>query len=163
MRLALSYDDIRIIPGYSDIKSRSFVDPGTCLDEKRDIWLDTPIVARPMQTICGEEMASKMEDLGGLGIVHRFMPIEQQIRILKALDEAGKVLCAAAVGVKEEGKERYVRLINEANIKLVLIDVAHGHHILVKEMVDFIRSLGYDIHIMAGNIATPSAVKDMAS
>ena len=52
---ALTYDDVLLVPQYSDIESRSEVDIGNCLDEK--IRLELPILSAPMDTVTTVEMA----------------------------------------------------------------------------------------------------------
>ena len=73
-----------------------------------------------------------------------------------------KVLVGAAVGVLDDYMDRSVAAI-EAGAKVICIDVAHGHHVLVKRAIQSIRELvGDDIHIMAGNVATLEGFNDLA-
>ena len=73
---ALTYDDINLIPAYSDIESRSQIDLTTRLTTNYSIKI--PLIASPMDTVCDSEMAIAMAELGGVGCIHRFMSIEQQ-------------------------------------------------------------------------------------
>ena len=73
---ALTYDDINLIPQYSDIESRSQIDLTTQLTTNYKIKV--PLIASPMDTVCDSEMAIAMGELGGVGCIHRFMTIEEQ-------------------------------------------------------------------------------------
>ena len=66
---ALAYDDVLLVPQYSDIESRSEVDIGNCVDEK--IRLELPILSAPMDTVTTVEMAVAMRKANALGIMHR--------------------------------------------------------------------------------------------
>ena len=77
MDLALSYDDVLIIPKYSNIESRADVLPLTNLTPK--IKLQIPIVSSNMDTVTEAQMAIALAQLGGIGIIHRFNTIEQQV------------------------------------------------------------------------------------
>ena len=72
-----------------------------------------------------------------------------------------------SVGVKDVDKERFDKLY-EAGARIFCIDVAHGHHIHVKNMLNWINarlepSLRQIITVIAGNIATPEAYQDLAT
>ena len=62
---ALTYDDIQLIPAYSDIESRQNIDLSTQLTTNYRIRV--PLVASPMDTVCDSEMAIAMAALGGIG------------------------------------------------------------------------------------------------
>jgi IMP dehydrogenase len=75
--LALSYDDVLLAPRRSEIRSRSDVDVSTRLTRK--LRLAMPIVSANMDTVTESEMAIAMARAGGIGIVHRFLSVEQQV------------------------------------------------------------------------------------
>ena len=74
--LALTYDDVLLVPCRSDVTSRRDVDTSTHLT--RDLRLNIPIVAANMDTVTEARMARAMAREGGIGVIHRFMPIEQE-------------------------------------------------------------------------------------
>ena len=76
MHRSLSYDDVLLVPQFSDIKSRSEVDLGSNLTN--GLFLDTPIISSPMDTVTEEAMATVMAVEGGCGIIHRYNTIDQQ-------------------------------------------------------------------------------------
>jgi IMP dehydrogenase len=74
--LALTYDDVLLVPCRSGVASRRDVDTGTRLT--RQLRLNIPIVAANMDTVTEARMARAMAREGGIGVIHRFMPIEQE-------------------------------------------------------------------------------------
>lgn len=77
IRQGLTYDDVLLLPRYSSIKSRRDVDTSGRLTKR--ICLRIPIVSANMDTVTEAEMAIEMARHGGIGIIHRFNTIEQQI------------------------------------------------------------------------------------
>lgn len=78
IRQGLTYEDVLLVPRYSDIRSRKDVDPSTRLT--RNIRINIPIVSANMDTVTEAEMAVAMARFGGIGIIHRFNSVEQQVR-----------------------------------------------------------------------------------
>lgn len=82
---------------------------------------------------------------------------------IAARDNKGRLLVAAAIGVREGFMKRVDALI-KADVDVLVIDVAHGHMDLVMDAIRKIKSeYGDDIQIVGGNIATPEGVEDLAS
>lgn len=167
MNYSLTYDDIQLVPQYSNIPTRTQINLNTLVS--RRYGLLNPIVASPMDTVCGLEMAYKMYKLGGVGCIHRFNSIEEQSNIVEELytrifsPDLSKVVwevgCGfppimAAIGVSEGDKERAKSLV-DSGCNIILIDVAHGHHENVRKMIEWCReNLDEEVDIIAGNIAT---------
>ena len=84
MKINLTFDDVQIVPRYSELKSRQDVDLDTKFTKNTTLHR-TPIVAAPMDTICEYEMANEMLDQGGVGVIHRFRSIEKQAMDMKRL------------------------------------------------------------------------------
>ena len=158
MNKGITYDDVLLVPQYSDIISRREVNLTT--DFGKGIELSLPIIASPMDTVSEADMAGNLGELGGLSIIHRYNTVEEQSAMIASLGK--KVLVGAAVGVLDDYMDRS-RAAIEAGAKVICIDVAHGHHILMKNAIESIRELvGEDIHIMAGNVATLEGFNDLA-
>ena len=83
MKRALTYDDINIVPKYSDIEHRDKIDISTRFTKKTR--LDIPIVSSPMDTVTEYGMAHEMMEWGGAGVLHRFNTIEDQSHTMKNL------------------------------------------------------------------------------
>jgi len=162
MKKAYSYDDVLLIPKFSDIESRYSVEIGNSLDE--DIYFDLPVISSPMDTITEGDMALAMAGAGGLGILHRYNTIQEQVSIVKdSFNKYGDMKIAAAIGVTDDYEERACALY-DAGARILCIDVAHGHHSLVKDALFTIRGiLGKEAHLMAGNVATLEGFDALAS
>ena len=154
---AQTFDDISIVPQYSDIQSRSDCKLNTKLG---NIELDIPLIASPMDTVCGPKMALALGKLGGLGIIHRFDLIGNQLQHLLELEDIG-INYGIAVGVKDN--DRIDQLLSWTNANLLCIDVAHGHHSLVKNTIKYIKDIDEDLHVMAGNVCTSEGADDLQS
>jgi len=158
MKKGLTYDDVLLVPQYSDIESRSEVSLATELG--RGVDLKLPIISSPMDTVSETDMAGDLGDLGGLSIIHRYNSIEEQAGMIASL--GGEVLVGAAVGIAGDYIDRAIACV-EAGAKVICVDVAHGHHILMKKAIKKIRkAVGKKIHIMAGNVATLEGFNDLA-
>ena len=76
MNLTYSYDDVLLMPQYSDIVSRSEID--ISVDLGKDVTLEVPIISSPMDTISGHRVALVMAECGGTSVLHRYNTIEDQ-------------------------------------------------------------------------------------
>lgn len=83
---ALTYDDVLLVPQYSDVDSRRSLSTKTCLTKK--IALQIPIVAANMDVVTESEMAITMAREGGIGMIHRFMTIAEQARQIERVKKA---------------------------------------------------------------------------
>jgi IMP dehydrogenase len=163
-REALTYDDVLMVPQYSDIESRKEVNVGNWLDESRGLWFDLPIISAPMDTVCEEQMAITLGKMGGLGIVHRYNTIEQQVKMASNIFEkldTHKV--GFAIGITGDYLNRARALVEDEGAKILCLDVAHGDHILMKKALITLREkLGDGPHLMAGNVATLDGFNNLA-
>ena len=180
MKRGLTYDDILLVPKYSEIKSRSVIKVNTLVS--RRYGLLRPFVASCMDTVCEYQMAIKMVELGGVGCIHRFMSVEEQCEQVSKVkeyinsnhmyeewgvmyddwhSEIKDIPVMAAVGVNEVDIDRAVKLVN-VGVNIILIDVAHGHHVNVKNMITKLREvLPNRVDIIAGNISTKESAEDL--
>jgi len=183
MKFALTYDDIQLVPSFSKIKTRSDISLNTLVSRRYGLLV--PFVASPMDTICEVDMAFKMFLLGGVGCIHRFMTIDEQHDQIKKLryqiygegfggpfenwgimldswhSEIQEIPIMAAIGVQDEDKYRAQGLV-KAGANILLIDVAHGHHENVLNMIRWCKeSLPQNIDIIAGNIVTAIAAQEL--
>ena len=158
----LTYDDVLLVPQYSDIKSRREINIGnTFPGPHAAVLLDLPIIASPMDTISESQMGTAMWQLGGLAIIHRYNTVEHQATLVDEVIVGSNGNVAAAIGASGDYLNRATALY-DAGARILCVDVAHGHHVLVKEALHELRSVfGQAIHIMAGNVATLEGYNDL--
>ena len=163
MRRAICFDDVLLEPKFSDIESRSQIDLKTQLTPGKNDKLSLPIVSAPMDTVTGPEMAAAMHASGGLGVLHRYNTIEEQVLLVEeAIQLAPGLNFGAAIGTTDKYESRACALY-EAGCRIFCLDVAHGHHDLMKKALTRLRKIfGNDVHLMAGNIATLEAFNDLS-
>lgn len=144
---AYSFEDIALVPNYCPFDSRKDVD--ISVDLGKGLILQVGIISSNMDTITGHEMANKMGELGGLGILHRFMSIEDNVTEYKK--------CKYQTGVSlgtNEGLDR-AKALYDAGARIFCIDVAHGHSKGCGRMVKALREVyGEEVIIIAGNVCT---------
>jgi IMP dehydrogenase len=146
--LALTFDDVLLRPGYSGF-DRKDIKLTTKLT--RNITLESPLVAAPMDTVAEGELCIALARLGGIGIVHRNLKIDDQAAEAKKVKDAGQ-LVGAAVGSNAGYEERVQKLV-EAGVDVIVVDSAHGYSKKVIAATRFIKE-NFDVEVIAGNVAT---------
>ena len=160
LRVGLTFDDVLIVPRRSSIRSRQDVSLRTRLS--RNIEMELPVVAANMDTVCEHEMAIAMARLGGIGVVHRFMPIRAQADQIALVKKAGDdLITAAAVGTDLDLIERADALV-DAGADALVLDIAHGHSDHAIDGVRRLKDRFSDIDVIAGNVATLDGAADLA-
>jgi IMP dehydrogenase len=161
-KYALSFNDILLVPQFNEIKSRLDTDLSTRLTN--NINIKHPICSTNMSTITEFEMMKTLYQTGSAGFLHRFMPPQDILNTIKKCKAEKIYPIVISVGVKEEDKELVEKCLSAENTTpdVFLIDIAHGHSSSVIEMIKFIKS-ACNIDIIAGNICTREAAKQLAS
>ncbi|PLX27271.1 IMP dehydrogenase, partial [Candidatus Parcubacteria bacterium] len=106
--LALTYDDVLIVPRRSSLISRSEANTRTRLTKK--VNLNIPIVTANMDTVTGSQMAIAMARMGGIGILHRFMSVEENAEEVRKVKRAQSLIIESPYKIDpdksvEEAKE----------------------------------------------------------
>jgi IMP dehydrogenase len=154
----LTFDDVLMIPRKSEVKSRR--DPSLKSKITKTRYLETPIVSANMDTVTEAPMAIAMHQMGGLGILHRFMNIEQQVAEVIKVRDAGSQIISASIGVNADYKERADALV-KAGVNLMTIDIAHGHSVHMMDTLKWLKDTFSGLEVIAGNLATPDAAVDL--
>lgn len=157
--LALAYDDVLLVPRRSAVGSRQEVNLATRLS--RRLELELPVIAANMDTVCEWEMAAAMARLGGVGIIHRFLPVEDHAREVEKVKEVGgDLLVGAALGV---GGDMTLRAKNcvAAGVDVLVLDIAHGHAEHSLNAVRILKDEFPEVDLIAGNIATGEGALDL--
>ena len=149
-----SFNDVLISPKYNKIVSRRDVKFETRVT--KNYKLDIPLIAANMDTICESEMAIALGRLGGLGVIHRFLSVEDQVNEVKKV-KAQNLLTAAAIGVKDF--EERTKALSEAGVNIIVLDVAHGHSKRTGKTLDWLKTNYPEIDIIVGNVATKDAAE----
>ncbi len=160
MKQTYSFDDVLLTPQMSDIKSRSEVDISSNLGKYR---FRLPVIASPMDTVSGTQMALTMAKNSALSVLHRYNSIPEQVEMvsyLKDVDRTEKI--AAAIGMSGDYQKRAVALYT-AGARIFCVDVAHGHHKMMEACLKKLKDLfGESAHVMAGNVATLEAFEALS-
>lgn len=149
----LTFDDVLLIPKYSEIKSRKDVDLSIKID---DFKFSIPIVNANMKHIASFDLLKAIVDLGGLALMHRFE--DNQIELFTKGLEVNKNwanFCGASVGVK---KEDY-KLVDELaaiGVRIICIDIAHADSEIACKMTEYIAKTYPTILLISGNVSTTS-------
>ena len=150
----LTFDDVLLVPKYSDITSRSQTDLSTKLS--RNISINIPFVSANMDTVTESSMAMAMARAGGIGIIHRFLTIKEQANEVLKVKRSGSVIIENPYSISSdksirdaldyaEDKEISGLLVVDSNSKLVGIITErdllfansndHIHDVMTKDVV----------------------------
>lgn len=154
---AVTFDDVTLVPNYSTVKSRKDPDVSSA-------GLEIPIVAAPMNTVCEYRMARKLDQLGGIGVIHRYMSIENQLSQLWDFwdtDKSKEDLPFFAIGATGDFLERAAELYKN-DVRKFCIDVASGDSESCVNAVIALRKNAPDAVIMAGNVCTKEGYERLA-
>lgn len=155
----LTFDDVLIVPNKSEVRSRR--DPNLKTQLTKRFTMNMPFISANMDTITEAEMAIAMGKLGAVGILHRFMSVEDQIKQARMVKESGAAVLAASIGVNKEEEQRAKGLI-DAGVEIITVDIAHGHSTLMLDTVKMLKDkFGDKIDVIAGNVATPEATLEL--
>ena len=158
--LALTFDDVSLVPQYSEVLP-SQVDTQHKLTER--ITLKIPLLSSAMDTVTESDTAIALAKLGGLGVIHKSLDVAAQVaEVLKVKKADSNLLCGAAVGTSKELEDRACALV-KAGVDLLVVDTAHGHSLGVIDAVKNLRAWYPKISIMAGNVVSAQAVKELAA
>lgn len=155
--VGITFDDVLMIPQRTPVESRKDVSLKTKLT--RNVELDVPIISANMDTVTESEMAIAMAQLGGMGIIHRFMTIDQEAEEVAVVKKAGYRV-GAAIGIKDDYLDRAKALV-ESGCDVLIIDIAHGHSDFLIRVLKKLKSSFKDVDVIAGNIATAQAAEDL--
>jgi len=112
---ALTYDDILLVPRRSGVRSRRDV----CMRVQltRNIQIETPIISSNMDTVTEERMALALASAGGIGIIHRFLTIQAQVKMVEHVKSPHRLI------VRDVHTIRPDRTVTEAR------RLMHRHHV----------------------------------
>src|SRR5574342_928963 len=117
---ALTYDDVLLVPQYSDVDSRRTLSTTSLLTRK--IPLQVPIVSANMDVVTESEMAITMAREGGIGIIHRFLSIAEQARQIQRVKKAESFIVDKPITMSESSTVGDVKhIVDETGTGGILI------------------------------------------
>ncbi|MGX7594568.1 GMP reductase [Planococcus plakortidis] len=157
MENVFDYEDIQLVPAKAVVNSRSECDTSI---EFGGRTFKLPVVPANMQTIVDEKIAKFLAENNYFYIMHRFEP-EKRLAFAKDMQEQG-LYASISVGVKPEEYD-FVQELVDAGItpEYITIDVAHGHSNSVIDMIGHIKKSLPGSFVIAGNVGTPEAVREL--
>lgn len=150
----LTYDDVLLLPNYSEITPPEVILKSLI---SNNLYIDIPIISAPMDTVSEAAMLIAIGNLGGFGILHRNLSIDEQTQQLQQALNAG-VKAGAAVGVGPDLLPR-VKALAACSPTALCIDSAHGHTKNVIDAIRTIKSICPHLPLIAGNVATYEGAK----
>ena len=154
---SLTFDDVTLIPQYSSVLPSN---TDTSIKLAQNLNLKIPLMSSAMDTVTESQMAIALSKSGGIGVIHRNLSIEKQVKEVKKVKRNNN-LVGAAIGVDPKDLERAEEL-SKAKVDLIVIDTAHGHTKKVFDMIRKIKKKLKNCTLCAGNIATGKAAKFLA-
>jgi GMP reductase len=157
MENVFDYEDIQLIPNKCIVNSRSECDTTVTLGGHT---FKLPVVPANMQTIIDENIATYLAENGYFYIMHRFNP-EKRVDFIKEM-QGRNLIASISVGVKSEEYKFVEKLADEKLCpEFITIDIAHGHSNAVIDMIKHIKALLPKSFVIAGNVGTPEAVREL--
>ena len=151
------YEDIQLIPNKCIVTSRSQCDTTIQFGKHR---FKLPVVPANMQTIIDEKLAIFLAENGYFYVMHRFDEANR-VPFIKKMHQKG-LFASISVGVKEY-EYAFIVQLKELNLipDYITIDIAHGHSDAVINMIKHIKIHLPESFVIAGNVATPEAVREL--
>lgn len=135
--LALTYNDVLIVPRRSSFRSRKEADTRTRLTKK--INLNMPIVTANMDTVTESDMAIAVARLGGIGFIHRFMSIEDNVEEIKRVKRAQNLIIAEPYIISpDKTVDEAKNFIKECGVSGLLVANSSRHLLGVLSRRDFL-------------------------
>ena len=155
--IALSFDDVLLVPQKSTVVSRMEIDLSTIIAP--NIKLSMPLISMSMDTVTGVDMAIAMSKLGGIGFLPRFDTPQIEADKVKKVKNAGQKV-VAAIGLRDDYLKRAEMLV-KAGADGITLDIAHAHTTTALEAVSKFKNKFPKIPMIAGTIATYEGAVDL--
>lgn len=153
--LSVTFNDVSLVPQYSDIKSRNDVDLSV---KFLGFTIKIPLISANMSTITEPSMVHAMSRNGGMGILHRYAEPNTVIGWIKFLRQSNIHPIIPSIGIQTEDVD-LAAAYQDAGADAVNIDVAHAHCKRAIDLINHISCMG--IKVIAGNVCTYDGAKDL--
>jgi len=156
MNTFYSYKDIVLQPAYSEIKSRSSLDASVKFLGKR---FESAAIPANMKCTIDFKKARELSEAGYFYVLHRFYDYGDILDWI--IENEDMKTISISVGVNEKDRNFIDNIVEkDVSVDFITIDVAHGHHVLVKNMITYIKDR-LNVKIIAGNVGTYDAATDL--
>lgn len=158
------YKDVVLVPKMGILESRSQADTSIRIihyddNGAKSYFFKSPVIPANMESIINEDICIELAKNGYFYILHRFNI--DSFSFVKKMKNLGLV-SSISIGVGKESYDLIDKFINEKIYPdFITIDIAHGHSIVMKDMISYIRKVGIKSFIIAGNISTYDAAIDL--
>lgn len=154
---AFDYEDVQLIPAKCIVKSRKECDTSIQFGKHK---FDLPVVPANMATIIDEPLAIYLASHNYFYIMHRFDE-DDRFDFVKRM-HAKNLYASISVGIRQSEKDLIDRFVKEHVLPdYITIDIAHGHNDYVIEMIKYIKKRLPETFLIAGNVGTPEAVREL--
>jgi GMP reductase len=159
MNKSLYYKDVYLIPKYSTLESRSYSDTSIVFGNRK---FNLPIIPSNMKSVIDEKWSRWLSQNDYFYVMHRFH--DATFPFVKLANSEDWKTISISVGINSDSRKELVKCSSEnLRIDFITIDVAHGHHKKVQNMISYIKELYPDCFLIVGNTATPQATIDIES
>jgi GMP reductase len=154
----LKYSNISLVPNYSEVYSRLDCSTETVLCGKK---FNLPIIPANMKSVINMPLAKWMSDNNYFYIMHRFNNSLREV-VTQMNDENWGTI-SVSMGIKMEDKKDIVAISKQKKrVDCVTVDIAHGHCERMRIAIKCVKKYLPNTTIIAGNVATPEAVKTLS-
>ena len=153
------YDDICLVPKFSELKSRSYADTSFTLGEHT---FKVPVIPSNMKAVINNRLSNVLSGCNYMYSMHRF-----GVDNTKFIDTANRYnwpVISISIGVKKHDWDLIQNIAtNGSRVDYITVDIAHGHCQAMRDTLQYIRSKLPNVFVIAGNVAISGAVKELAS
>lgn len=149
-------DDINLIPKFCIVKSRLECDTSIKFGKYK---FNIPVIPANMESVINEKLAIKLAKNNFFYIMHRFdIDILKFINTMKKL----KLYISISIGVNNSSYKLLLNLLNYNLIPdYITVDIAHGHSVKMKNMLQYLKEKFKNSFIIAGNVSFEEGVQDL--
>lgn len=156
MRLALTFDDVALVPVFNNVESRT--EPCVRTKLTSGCGMAIPIIASNMDTVIGPELAKVLISAGSVPIFHRFASFEQKVSWINEFP--GSFLSS---GIRMGDVVELEKILEETSLAGVCFDIAHGHDARLLNIIDSLKNKYPELEVIAGNVCTADAYRDLVN
>ncbi len=159
MSYEVTFDDILLLPGHSDF-SVDLERTKISLTSKigKHLTLTLPIMSSPMAGVTEQEMAITMARAGGIGIIHFFMELEEQLMQVKRVKKQGLIVGAAVSDLTALGYKHCENLI-KVGVDLISLESLHSDTADMISMLKKLRKNFPKVEVSTAHVVTAEATE----